>query len=319
MEIDKVYDDDSDALLPTEMLPPSSASQFLDSFWISKSSPSFQGDSASGSTNMVKFHNSPHENAGLGGLTPPMEKEESGNDDYDPCFHQPEKKRRLTIDQVKFLEKSFEIENKLEPDRKLQLAKDLGLQPRQVAIWFQNRRARFKTKQLEKDYDSLKESYDELKVEYDSLSKDNEKLRLEVESLRQKTPIVEKKLELHNTSSVGPEPTQIPYSSPISHLISANVMTIKQEDANSAKSDVVDSESPHSADANHVSLFEPVDSSRVLEPDLSDFSQDEDDESCRILPASCLPKLKIESYDDLTADTCNLGTSVDEQTFWFWS
>ena len=44
MEIDKVYDGADDVLLPTESLPPSSAaSQFLDSFWISKSSPSFQG------------------------------------------------------------------------------------------------------------------------------------------------------------------------------------------------------------------------------------------------------------------------------------
>ncbi|KAK1376507.1 Homeobox-leucine zipper protein HAT5 [Heracleum sosnowskyi] len=317
MEIDKVYEDDSDALIPTERLPPSSASLFLDSFWISKSSPSFQGDSASGSTNMANFQNCPPENAGLGGLIPPMEKEESGNEDYDPSFQQPEKKRRLTIDQVKFLEKSFEVENKLDPERKFQLAKDLGLQPRQVAIWFQNRRARFKNKQLEKDYDSLKQSYDKLKVDYDSLSKSNEKLRLEVKSLKRKAPIVEKRLELHNTtSSVDPEPAQTPYSSPVSQLVSANVMTIKQEDANSAKSDVFDSESPH---CNHVSLFEPVDSSRVLEQDLSDFSQDEDDESCRILPASCLPKLKIESYNDLTADTCNLGTCVDEQTFWFWS
>jgi hypothetical protein len=61
-----------------------------------------------------------------------------------------EKKRRLNVEQVRTLEKNFELGNKLEPERKLQLARALGLQPRQVAIWFQNRRARWKTKQLEK-------------------------------------------------------------------------------------------------------------------------------------------------------------------------
>lgn len=78
------------------------------------------------------------------------------------------------------MEKSFEDENKLEPERKTQLAKKLGLQPRQVAVWFQNRRARWKTKQLERDYDVLKSSYDSLLSTYDSIVKENEKLKSEV-------------------------------------------------------------------------------------------------------------------------------------------
>ncbi|WOH16482.1 hypothetical protein DCAR_0936037 [Daucus carota subsp. sativus] len=315
MEIDKVYEDADDVLLSSERPPPSS--EFLDSFWISKSSPSFQ---ASGTTTMVHLQNSPPENGRLGGFLPCLEKEENGIEDYDPCLHPPEKKRRLTVDQVKYLEKSFEVENKLEPDRKVQLAKDLGLQPRQVAIWFQNRRARYKTKQLEKDYDSLKECYDKLRDDHDRLSKENEKLRLEVESLKGKVPGAEKQ-SLDVTNSDDPEPTEVPpHTSSISqNVISENVMVIKQEDANSAKSDVFDSESPPCADANLVSLFQPVDSSRVLDQDPSDFSQDDEDDSCRILPPPCLPKLEIESYEDLNADTCNLGSSVDDQTFWFWS
>lgn len=107
-------------------------------------------------------------------------KVESCNEEFDGYFKQAEKKRRLTTEQVQFLEKSFEVENKLEPDRKIQVAKELGLQPRQVAIWFQNRRARYKTKLLEKEYDSLKASYDKLRADYDTLYTDNEKLKNEV-------------------------------------------------------------------------------------------------------------------------------------------
>ena len=91
-----------------------------------------------------------------------------------------EKKRRLNMEQVKTLEKSFELGNKLEPERKMQLARALGLQPRQIAIWFQNRRARWKTKQLEKDYDVLKRQYEAIKSDNDALQAQNQKLQAEV-------------------------------------------------------------------------------------------------------------------------------------------
>nr|XP_029119326.1 homeobox-leucine zipper protein HOX4 isoform X1 [Elaeis guineensis] len=91
-----------------------------------------------------------------------------------------EKKRRLRVDQVKALEKNFEVENKLDPDRKARLAQDLGLQPRQVAVWFQNRRARWKTKQLERDYGALQARYEALKIDCDALRHDKEKLTAEV-------------------------------------------------------------------------------------------------------------------------------------------
>lgn len=84
------------------------------------------------------------------------------------------------MEQVKTLEKNFELGNKLEPERKMQLARALGLQPRQIAIWFQNRRARWKTKQLEKDYDTLKRQFDALKAENELLQTHNQKLQTEV-------------------------------------------------------------------------------------------------------------------------------------------
>ncbi|XP_062097978.1 homeobox-leucine zipper protein ATHB-16-like [Humulus lupulus] len=96
------------------------------------------------------------------------------------------KKRRLSSDQVKALERYFEMENKLEPERKAKLADELGLQPRQVAIWFQNRRARWKTKQLEKDYNLLKSNYDSLKFSYEALQKQNETLTKKIRQLNTK-------------------------------------------------------------------------------------------------------------------------------------
>ncbi|KAL3501389.1 hypothetical protein ACH5RR_035838 [Cinchona calisaya] len=99
-----------------------------------------------------------------------------------------EKKRRLNMEQVKTLEKNFELGNKLEPERKMQLARALGLQPRQIAIWFQNRRARWKTKQLEKDYEVLKRQFEAIKAENDALQAQNHKLHAEILALKNREP-----------------------------------------------------------------------------------------------------------------------------------
>jgi len=121
--------------------------------------------------------------------------------DEEGCVEEPgyqsEKKRRLSVDQVKALEKNFEVENKLEPERKVKLAQELGLQPRQVAVWFQNRRARWKTKQLERDYGVLKANYDALKLNFDTLDQDNEALRKQVKELKSRL------LQEENTGGSG--------------------------------------------------------------------------------------------------------------------
>lgn len=91
--------------------------------------------------------------------------------------------RRFSDEQIKSLETMFETETKLEPRKKLQLARELGLQPRQVAIWFQNKRARWKSKQLERDYSILKSNYDNLASQYESLKKEKQSLLIQLQKL----------------------------------------------------------------------------------------------------------------------------------------
>ncbi|CAH2059046.1 unnamed protein product [Thlaspi arvense] len=74
--------------------------------------------------------------------------------------YEKKKKKKITSEQLKLLERSFQEETKLDPDRKMKLSKELGLPTRQIAVWFQNRKARWKNKQLEHLYESLRQEFD---------------------------------------------------------------------------------------------------------------------------------------------------------------
>ncbi|XP_020215741.1 homeobox-leucine zipper protein HOX11 [Cajanus cajan] len=87
------------------------------------------------------------------------------------------KKLRLSKEQSAFLEESFKEHTTLNPKQKLALAKQLNLRPRQVEVWFQNRRARTKLKQTEVDCEYLKRCCE-------TLTEENRRLQKELQELR---------------------------------------------------------------------------------------------------------------------------------------
>ncbi|KAG2290520.1 hypothetical protein Bca52824_050124 [Brassica carinata] len=97
--------------------------------------------------------------------------------------HNKNNQRRFSEEQIKSLEMMFESETKLEPRKKVQLARELGLQPRQVAIWFQNKRARWKSKQLETEFNILRQNYNDLASQFESLKKEKQALVSELHRL----------------------------------------------------------------------------------------------------------------------------------------
>ncbi|KAI6677135.1 hypothetical protein NL676_037931 [Syzygium grande] len=102
-----------------------------------------------------------------------------GMEDEEESSHggPPRKKLRLTKEQSRLLEESFRQNHTLNPKQKEALAMQLKLRPRQVEVWFQNRRARSKLKQTEMECEYLKRWFG-------SLTEQNRRLQREVEELR---------------------------------------------------------------------------------------------------------------------------------------
>ncbi|XP_022975307.1 homeobox-leucine zipper protein HAT3-like [Cucurbita maxima] len=99
--------------------------------------------------------------------------EDGGDGDGDAS----RKKLRLSKEQSLVLEETFKEHNTLNPKQKLALAKRLNLRPRQVEVWFQNRRARTKLKQTEVDCEYLRRCCE-------NLTEENRRLQKEVQELR---------------------------------------------------------------------------------------------------------------------------------------
>ncbi|KAJ1403366.1 Leucine zipper, homeobox-associated [Sesbania bispinosa] len=102
---------------------------------------------------------------------------ERGSDDEENENGSTRKKLRLSKEQSAFLEESFKEHTTLNPKQKLALAKQLNLRPRQVEVWFQNRRARTKLKQTEVDCEYLKRCCE-------TLTEENKRLQKELQELR---------------------------------------------------------------------------------------------------------------------------------------
>ncbi|KAL9241753.1 hypothetical protein vseg_015823 [Gypsophila vaccaria] len=87
------------------------------------------------------------------------------------------KKLRLNKHQSAMLEESFKLQSTLNPKQKQALAERLDLQPRQVEVWFQNRRARTKLKQTEVDCEYMKKWCA-------TLTDENKRLQKEIQELK---------------------------------------------------------------------------------------------------------------------------------------
>ncbi|KAL2326764.1 hypothetical protein Fmac_020191 [Flemingia macrophylla] len=94
-------------------------------------------------------------------------------------------KKRLTEEQVAILEKCFVSNMKLEPEQKFHLANQLGVPPRQVAIWYQNKRARWKTQNLEVDHGVLQAKLENVMAEKKQLERDVERLKEELKKAQE--------------------------------------------------------------------------------------------------------------------------------------
>ncbi|KAF9679212.1 hypothetical protein SADUNF_Sadunf07G0116500 [Salix dunnii] len=95
------------------------------------------------------------------------------------------RKKRLDSDQRRILEASFNANQKLKAEHKIKLARQIGLPPRQVEIWYQNRRAKNKNNAMEHDYKNVMLELGNVMAENIRLEKQVSMLKHELNSVQQ--------------------------------------------------------------------------------------------------------------------------------------
>uniref|UniRef100_A0A453QKX2 Homeobox domain-containing protein n=1 Tax=Aegilops tauschii subsp. strangulata TaxID=200361 RepID=A0A453QKX2_AEGTS len=121
------------------------------------------------------------------------------------------KKLRLSKDQAAVLEECFKTHHTLTPKQKTALANRLGLRPRQVEVWFQNRRARTKLKQTEVDCEYMKRWCEQLAEQNKRLEKEVAELRaLKAAPAQQASPAATLTMcpSCRRVAAAGPSATQ---------------------------------------------------------------------------------------------------------------
>lgn len=136
----------------------------------------YYGQEAAGMDIVVGVGTHEHGQGGERGVTTTTTNSR-GSDDEENGNSSTRKKLRLSKEQSAFLEDNFKEHHTLNPKQKLELAKQLNLRPRQVEVWFQNRRARTKLKQTEVDCEYLKRCCE-------TLTEENRRLQKELQELR---------------------------------------------------------------------------------------------------------------------------------------
>ncbi|XP_060193486.1 homeobox-leucine zipper protein HAT22-like [Lycium barbarum] len=148
--------------------------------------------------------------------TTEIERVSSRISDEDDDGSNARKKLRLTKPQSALLEESFKLHSTLNPKQKQDLARDLNLRPRQVEVWFQNRRARTKLKQTEVDCEFLKKCCETLTEENRRLHKELQELKAQkiAQPLYMQLPAATLTMcpSCERIGGVGENPTKNPFT-----------------------------------------------------------------------------------------------------------
>ncbi|KAF5196150.1 Homeobox-leucine zipper protein athb-21 [Thalictrum thalictroides] len=116
------------------------------------------------------------------------------------------RKRKLSAEQVNALEAYFSIDHNLDTQRKERIALELGLDPQQVAVWFQNRRVRWRIKKLEDEYYQLKATHESVIVEKSQLETQVLRLKAELSDAQNEMARLEERLDGVSSSTSQSSP-----------------------------------------------------------------------------------------------------------------